>query len=253
MPHYLNFAAVTVSGETEPALPGPRDVRIVAASATPKIVAINAGNAGDGTVIAIQNVAGVAVELVHSSNAASAAARKLLMNGLGGNWTLPHGKTVRAFLVNPAIQGFPDAARGWYVDNRGQEVLGRGKATITTSAPENSGALALIPEMTIAVTTVGGPLVINGWVVLDVQDGDAGTIQLYVGGDAIDAPVSVALAGGQGVGDPSPSTEFPVHLTARVDGLSAGSHTVEAKWAASAGALRAVTTRRGLRAEEMYP
>lgn len=250
MPFSLTFENVSVVGDAEVAMPGSKDLRITSATSSPRVFGINGGT--DGLVIAVHNVSGVAVPLLHNSGSAGAANRKLLMNGLGGNWTLPHGRIVRAILIDPNDGAFPDAARGWYVDNRGQEVFGQGRATATTSAPTNAGALAVVPEMSVTIATLGGPVLVSAQATLDVRDGDAGSAALYVDGAQIASTLSdVAFAGGVGALDPNASGTQDLSFLDLVVGLAAGSHTFELKWARTAGTLRAIGLERGLHAREL--
>lgn len=117
MPFTLNFQEVTVSGDTEVALSGSRDLRITAASSTPRLIGISGGV--DGLVAAVHNATSTPVPLVHLSGSASAANTKLV-SAVGGDWTLQPGRIIRVALIDPNDAGFADASRGWYVDNRGQ-------------------------------------------------------------------------------------------------------------------------------------
>lgn len=117
MPFTLNFEDVSISGDTEVALAGSRDLRIISASSTPRVIGINGGI--DGLVSAIHNATATAVPLVHLSGSASAPNTKLV-SAIGGDWVLQPGRIVRVALIDPNDAGFADASRGWYVDNRGQ-------------------------------------------------------------------------------------------------------------------------------------
>lgn len=250
MPYTLSFESVTVDGDTEIVLSGTKDVRIMSAVNTPRIIGIS--NPGDAVLIGVQNFAGVSVPFVHNSGSASQANRKLLMNGLGGDWSLKHGQAVRVLSVDPNIDPgtFADSLRGWYVDNRGLEDLLRFSTTASTSSPTESGSTPVtVPEMTSgSVATVGGLVVAVFTISMTVQPGDAGTVQFYVDGSP--------------VGDTLRNVSYSVSLTsmdvthgfgASVAGLAAGSHTFDVRWAASGGSMRANGLQRRLDLFEIHP
>lgn len=117
MPFLLNFVDATISGDTEISIAGSKDIRITSAASTPRIIGISGEL--DGTVIAIHNATSTPIPLVHNSGSASAPNAKLL-SAIGGDWTLPAGRIIRAALIDPNDAGFADALRGWYLDIRGQ-------------------------------------------------------------------------------------------------------------------------------------
>lgn len=88
---------------------------------------------------------------------------------------------------------------------------------------------------------------------LDVHSGDAGTVQFYLDTVAIGGTIrNIAYTGSAGVLDPTPSIGgFPVSMSWRIDSLAAGAHTFDARWARTAGTLRAITTQRSFKAEEV--
>lgn len=236
----------TLSGDTEINLQGQDGVRIHPDSASsPRLIGIQGGV--DGMEIAIHNLSGTPIPIVHDSGSASAANRKIRTTGLGGDFTLPDGQEVWAILVDPNDTVLADAKRGWYLDSGGQEALARDSTTASTSDPTQASATpAVIPEMTLTVTTVGGDVVLAFDMGLELQDGDAGTIQLYVDGVAVASTlrdmVFNVVAGNV---DGSPS------IGALVEDLAAGSHTFDVRWAATAGSMRCNGLQRSLRVFEM--
>jgi hypothetical protein len=251
VPYQLTFQDVVVSGDTEVVLAGTKDVRIMAATNTPRIIGIS--NPGNDVLIAIQNWSGVAVPLVHASGSASLANRKLLMNGLGGDWSLPHGIAVRALSIDPNIdpQVFPDALRGWAVDNRGLEAFARSAVGGATSDPSTSSAtFAVLAEMTEQIQVLGGVVEVGFDGSFSLPGGSAGEIQIHVDGDPYGTPRPISYASSQGALDPAPSVVVAVSVGAHVAGLSAGSHTFDLRWRATAGAVTAVGVGRELRVRE---
>ena len=241
MPSNRDFTPVIISGDTEVDLLGAHDVRIVDAASAPRLVGLIGGM--DGTEIAIHNLSGVDIPII---NDAGSPTRKILTTGLGGDFVLPHGQIVWAIQVDPNDVGFSDGARGWYLDSGGHEVFARAKATGSTPGPtQSSSTPAVLEEMSLSITTVGGELLIGFSSTFDVHNGDEGTYQLYLDGDPYETPRKVAYAGGSEIGG------APYGLGTLVVGLSPGGHTVDVRWSATAGSLRAVGTQRVLFAMEI--
>lgn len=247
MPVQHDFVNATVSGSQEVSLQGSHDVRIISATNTPEVIGLIGGV--EGVELCVHNLSGVSVPVINDSPSASAPNTKILTTGLGGDFLLPSGQIVWAILVDPNDANFPDADRGWYLDSGGQEVLVRSKTTATTSAPTTASATpAVIPEMTITCTTVGGEVVVLYSMGLNVLDGDAGEIQLYVDGSPVASTlrtISFDVVAGSNNSAPG--------FTALVTGLSVGAHTFEAQWRATAGSLRANGTQRGMQLFEIPP
>lgn len=240
------FLWATLSGDSSPSLSGGDSLRIHPASgSTPRLVAI-VGNAADGVEIAIHNLSGQAIPLVHRKGGLSDQTQQLIMTGLGGDFILPDGQIVWGIKVDPNDTVLEDAgksdARGWYVDSGGQEAFAREAATPTTSAPTKTNSTpATIPEMTITHNVVGGDVLVSFSMGLEMQDGDAGTIQLYVDGSAVAHTLrELAFDVVSGHIDGSPA------FSALITGLSAGSHVFDVRWACTAGTLRANALERSL-------
>ncbi len=131
----------------------------------------------------------------------------------------------------------------------------RSSTTGVTSAPtQASGTPAVIPEMTLTLTTQGGSLDVDFSCAFDVRSGDAGTVQLYLDGVALSGTIrTISYTGSSGVLGLVPGSigGLPVAVSWRIDNLAAGSHTVDARWARTSGTLRAVTTQRSISAVEI--
>lgn len=130
----------------------------------------------------------------------------------------------------------------------------RGSAVGTTSAPtQGSGTPAVIPEMTLTLTTAGGSLDVNFSMSLDVHSNDSGTIQFYLDTVAIAGTIrTIDYTSSQGALDPAGSIGgYTFALSWRCDSLAAGSHTIDARWARTGGTLRAITTQRMIKAVEI--
>lgn len=250
MPYLHSFIEVSIDGDTEVSLQGSHDVRIVEAINTPRLIALNGGS--DGIEMCIHNLSGVGVPVVHNSGAASAVHRKILCTGLGGDFTLPDGQIVWLIQTDPNDGGFPDADRGWYLDSGGQEVLARGSTVASTSGPStSSGTPAVIPQMTLTLTTVGGVVLVAFTGTFTLLTADAGTIALYVDGvEVASSNRGIAYVSSAGALDPAASIVANYGFVELLDALAPGSHTFDVRWAATGGSIRGVGIKRHLVVEE---
>jgi hypothetical protein len=129
----------------------------------------------------------------------------------------------------------------------------RGTVVGSTSAPTtSSGTPAVIPEMTVTKTTLGGVVLVLFSGSFTLLTGDAGTIALYL--DAVLIPGterSVSYTSSAGALDPAASISASYGVSALLEGVAAGSRIFDVRWSASAGSLRAITTRRSLSVAEL--
>src|SRR5262249_28224974 len=110
------FGWFTISGDTEVDLLG-QDVRFAPGSGNaPRLVGI-VDPGFDGVEVAIHNLSGAPVALVHDVDAGaqqgqevlSAPKNRLLMTGLGGDFSLPDGQVVWAIRVDPGDSVIDDS------------------------------------------------------------------------------------------------------------------------------------------------
>lgn len=243
------FAWVTVTGDTVVHTPGSDGTRLAPDSgSTPRVIGLNS-NLSDGAEFCIHNLSGGPITLVHRSGNAGSEDRKLVLTGLGGDFAMANGTILWGIKVDPNDAVLSDSDRGCYVDDGGQVPFVRAKTAASTASPTtSSGTPAVIPEMSVTVTTTGGDAIVSFSGSFDLHSGDAGTVQLYVDGSAVpDALRTLAYTGSQGLNDPPPSVGgATLSFAMLAAGLAAGEHTFEARWAATAGSLRAIGTQRSV-------
>lgn len=130
----------------------------------------------------------------------------------------------------------------------------RSTALGSTADPTyGSLATAVIPEMTVSLTTRGGPVLCWYSGVHEIRDGDNFLYALYVDGSVATGTArqlryTSATASGSTAGL-LPAATASTH--AILTGLDAGAHTIEARWSRLAGTARAVGTSRRLDCVEL--
>jgi hypothetical protein len=137
---------------------------------------------------------------------------------------------------------------------RGKQILTTtGTVVGTASAPTSTNAsFVQIPQMTLALITHGAPVFVffNGC--FNMQNGDNWDLAIYVDGSLNAASQQhQQFFGGSLLGlVPANMPGCTVNAMALVTGLSAGSHTFEARWSVAAGTARTVGVQRTLTAFE---
>lgn len=134
------------------------------------------------------------------------------------------------------------------------DVSASGTVPGTTSAPtQTSGTYAVIPEMTLTVTTHGGNVLVAFDGSFDLQSGDDWLVSIFVDGAQNSASEREAkFFGGSLLGlTPAEVQAVPIGCSALVTGLAAGSHTFDARWRRLAGTARALSTQRQLSVVEV--
>lgn len=111
--------------------------------------------------------------------------------------------------------------------------LARSNASPTTAAPLASASLAVMPEMTLTITTHGFDVVANFSATLSIVPplllaNTAVTVQLYV--DGVAQPKTLRTASVTAAVSTVSLDGDVVAFSSRVTGLSAGSHTFDVRW-----------------------
>ncbi len=132
----------------------------------------------------------------------------------------------------------------------------RGSANGSTSGPTTTSAsFVVIPQMTLTVTTQGGDVRVALGCTFNLQDNDSFDIQLF--SDAVAIPGTLRhleFHGASGLLGLNPGSldGSQASLDTVVTGLSAGSHTFDARWKRTAGTARARTTERQFQVFEVF-
>lgn len=137
----------------------------------------------------------------------------------------------------------------------GDVVGARATASGSTSNPSSSSAgFVLIPEMTVTLITSGGDLRLDFDATLNIQQlADDLNYALFLDGAEL-AGTRRELTCGLSVtlGILTINSKAPCSVHCLVQGVAAGSHTVEARWAAVSGTARANGTQRKITAIEVF-
>lgn len=131
-----------------------------------------------------------------------------------------------------------------------------GAAVGSTSSPTTtSGTFATLSEMTVTLTTTGGPVMVSFNGTFSLQSGDDFDISIFVdGSEQAASRRRQQMTGASGLLGLLPGSMggAPGTTEAWVTGLSAGSHTFTLRWRANAGTGRAYLTQRQLICREMF-
>lgn len=132
----------------------------------------------------------------------------------------------------------------------------RSTATGTTSSPTTTSAsFVVIPQMTLTITTQGGDVFVDFDCTFNLQDDDSFNIQIFVDGVALEGTLRhLEFHGASGLLGLGPGSidGIAISLYARVQNLSAASHTFDVRWQRSAGTARARLTERQIQVIEVF-
>lgn len=125
----------------------------------------------------------------------------------------------------------------------------------STSAPTRvAGTFAVIPEMTITMTTSGGDVMVTFNGSFTVNNGDSFDMAIFLDAAEVTGTRRRCDFFGGSLGaalNPANINSFPAGLQALNKPLAAGSHTFDVRWARVAGTARARGTERNLIAVEL--
>jgi len=180
------------------------------------------------------------------------AARDVISSdGSGGFRRRASSDTAAGLVLSACTSG----ARCWAILTPGDALAPARSTALGTSADPTYTSLATstIPEMSLAVTTRGGPVLCWYSGVHEVRDGDNFLYALYVDGSVATGTArqlryTSATASGSTAGL-LPAATASTHAV--LTSLDAGAHTIEARWSRLAGTARAVGTSRRLDCVEL--
>lgn len=125
----------------------------------------------------------------------------------------------------------------------------------TNNPTTTSGTFAVIPQMTITMTTQGSVVLVEFSGTFNVQNNDSFNIQVFSDGVAVTGTMRhVEFHGASGLLGLAPGSidGLPVSVQALITGLSEASHTFDVRWEADAGTARARTTERKIIVMELF-